>query len=768
MKTMLSLLLILTAHTVGVQAQETKLIFRINGSITSSIYPKGPLPQIGKVQVEIQGLPNPDCRLHLSSVQFPCQNLTIQEDGSIGSSSIKINRPFEVKLTDSGQQSQTYNIPGQNTPPGSNQSDALNADKKRRVAEAQVCADAGPKLLWKDALDLQKAIADTNMSTIKAILCKYYLPDSSCATCIQQGYQVLYDLVQRDGNHFLIQVLPPRGSTDEPYLIDAGNRQSVIESQVGTFETAVSAPNILLNAIGSFIAKRLIDELNRAYLDKFRAKLDSPQLADFRAILPQTRNFLGSIGQGNTIDYKSLLSSIRNNFFEDLSNLALNAPQLLRNHRAEIIAQRGTELYVAGLAMLELVNSLQQKTDPAEVVSRLGRYDYEQGTALPSNTLTILRLVAAISNHLRLNDPYGPWIDVTAKFQNPRTVLIFAGLMFRADSALLDTNSLNLNGQRQSVRSLILNRNTEKFVESIHQVLGLIVDIGKLPSLAGGTETDRFLALNERLLTFAVNCATGAPNQPAFQQALETMQILIRIKGHIQEKNFVAAGTLVFHWLDRLGVDVASQNRQGRREFFRYLSFAQNLIDAKDEKEMIAALEQAADPVGSFRLKRQHPMTASITSYPGLFIGREQYRDGVNNKTIFNNFGFTAPLGLAVSFSRQDLGPGIREYADNESPDPKTSWTIFMPILDVGAISAFRLLDDSAELPETKWSNFLAPGLFLNLGFKNSLLTLHTGFQIGPEAQQLNSPLKPRLWRFGLGLSADLHLWSIYNKAERR
>ena len=51
-----------------------------------------------------------------------------------------------------------------------------------------------------------------------------------------------------------------------------------------------------------------------------------------------------------------------------------------------------------------------------------------------------------------------------------------------------------------------------------------------------------------------------------------------------------------------------------KKEFFRYLSFAQNLIDAKTKEELVDALEQAADPVGSCKQKRLYPMTVSISS----------------------------------------------------------------------------------------------------------------------------------------------------------
>ncbi|MFM9952266.1 MAG: hypothetical protein ACKV1O_30320 [Saprospiraceae bacterium] len=550
-------------------------------------------------------------------------------------------------------------------------------------------------------------------------------------------------------NIFLRQVLPkelPEGDSG-----DKGIGSSIESQSASSLNSVISSPGIVLDALATFIAKRLLDELNLAYLNKFRETLDGDKFADFSALLPQTKFFLTAIGKDYKLEYKSLLTGLRQNLFEDLTNLPLNMPTVVKNHKKDI---SNKESYIAALAMLEAMNSLTQKATPPDIISRVGSYNYELDSN-HSTTLTILQLVAKISNHLRVNDPYGPWIDPGVSFQKPRIIYLFSGLVFNQENAFLKDNFIRYKGNWISLYDLLKAGDSKIFTETIQQLLGLISDIEQL--VAADEKSDPaslFFALNERLLTFMVSSTKDDTSRVAYNKALESLKILIRVRQHIQEKELVAAGTLIFNMLENLEVNAATLNKTGKEEFFRYLSFAQNLIDAKTKEELIDALEQAADPVGSYRLKRNHPVTVSITAYPGLYAGREQYRQGINDDRYINSFGFTAPLGLAISFS------GKKATADEQ----KASFSLFFPVIDVGAITAFRLMDQQADLPEFKWENFISPGVFGNLGFKNSPLSFHVGIQYTPEVRQIDEALSPRLWRLGAGISVDLHLWSIYTK----
>ncbi|NUO01393.1 MAG: hypothetical protein HUU01_12350, partial [Saprospiraceae bacterium] len=706
-----------------IHAQTTTFTYLLNDpGLSPSRKPAGPVSTTNPIEVLLRGTGASDCEVSIIE-KVPCagekdKKILIsapeQTDGSGA-------RSFEINVFNNGQKyiPTTISRQGSATSAPATLSEANNPSPAKNTVE-QACTISGPVLIWQDALTLEQAMQQNKWETIRVILCKYAFPYESCSTCIQRPYADLLQAVnahETGDNFFLRQALPKILPAEEIKNPSAGGPSGVGAQSAENLNSVISSPGIVLDAIATFVAKRLLDELNMAYLDTFRDKLEQEGLKDLRAVLPQTKFFLATIGKDDRLEYKSLLTGLRQNLFEDLTNLPLNMPKVIKNHKEDITDK---ESYISALAMLEAMNNLAQKATPPDIISRVGSYDYELGKD-SSNTLTIVRLAAKISNHLRVNDPYGTWINPRVSFQNPRVIYLFSGLIFKQDGAFLKENSIKYKGKWTSLYDLLKAGDSQMLIETIHQVLGLITEISELVNASEKSDpTNLFFALNERLLTFMAYCTKDDASSLTYTKALETLKILVRVRQHIQEKELVAAGTLVFSMLDYLG---ANKDITARKEFFRYLSFAQNLIDAKTKEELIDALEQAADPAGNYRLKRNHPLTVSITSYPGLYAGREQYRQGINDDKYINSFGFTAPLGLAVSFS------GKKESND----EPSTSFSLFFPVIDVGAITAFRLMDRQADLPDFKWGNFISPGVFGNLGFKNSPLSFHAGIQYAPE-----------------------------------
>jgi hypothetical protein len=123
------------------------------------------------------------------------------------------------------------------------------------------------------------------------------------------------------------------------------------------------------------------------------------------------------------------------------------------------------------------------------------------------------------------------------------------------------------------------------------------------------------------------------------------------------------------------------------------------------------------------------------------------------NKQAINSFAFTAPFGLALS-----KAIAVRETRGGHS------LTAFFPIVDVGAITAFRFANSTATLPQVTWKNFLSPGAYLIFGFRQSPISLNAGFQYGPELRKIVLNAMPELIpsrRFSLGLTLDLHLFNL-------
>jgi len=88
---------------------------------------------------------------------------------------------------------------------------------------------------------------------------------------------------------------------------------------------------------------------------------------------------------------------------------------------------------------------------------------------------------------------------------------------------------------------------------------------------------------------------------------------------------------------------VLAQNRLAK-----YGSFMANVATAKTADEVAKAIEIAALPVGSSRVKRETIFNVAVNAYVGPFIGYERIR-GVDSSGKVNSYGITAPIGVSLS-----------------------------------------------------------------------------------------------------------------------
>lgn len=190
----------------------------------------------------------------------------------------------------------------------------------------------------------------------------------------------------------------------------------------------------------------------------------------------------------------------------------------------------------------------------------------------------------------------------------------------------------------------------------------------------------------------------------------------------------------------------------------KYGNLLVSLANAKNSDELVAVLEKTAAPVQSYRRKRGNPrFSASINMYAGVAAGLETQLDSLGKKT--GNPGgvvaFTAPLGVSLDW-------GVGKYQ---------SLGVFFPLIDVGAITAFRLQDNVSSLPELAWKNVFAPGLYLTWGIGRTPLTLSAGGQYGPALRKVtkqNTTLDAANFRVGMTLTVDIPLFFMHNGMRKR
>ena len=223
----------------------------------------------------------------------------------------------------------------------------------------------------------------------------------------------------------------------------------------------------------------------------------------------------------------------------------------------------------------------------------------------------------------------------------------------------------------------------------------------------------------------------------------------------LAEKKYSAAVYGIADLLIDLGVQEKDDFISG---FKKYGLFVAEVSKAETSAEVKNAIASAALPVGSARIKRETKRNIALQAYLGGFFGSEFIPELATDSTDAFIAAVHAPVGIAFSLGTKN----------------QTSWTLFFPVIDIGAVTAYRFKDDQTEaLPDFTFQNILAPGAYLMYGFKNSPISLGVGAQTGPAVRKLseneNGTIDLELnnsinWRIGGTLVVDIPLINLSTK----
>lgn len=201
------------------------------------------------------------------------------------------------------------------------------------------------------------------------------------------------------------------------------------------------------------------------------------------------------------------------------------------------------------------------------------------------------------------------------------------------------------------------------------------------------------------------------------------------------------------------------------KHLVRYGSFIASVATAKNSDEVERAIEAAALPVGSSRIKRVSDFNVALNSYAGLFYGVERINDLDSGKWKPNVYGVTAPIGVSISWGHRFLVfPSKKEW----------STSIYISLIDLGAVAAFRFTDDStSQVPTIKFENIFSPGAFLSLGIPKTPLSFNIGAQMGPNLRKVNADASKGndfsdkiYWRFSTSIVVDIPIVNFYTKSK--
>ncbi len=549
------------------------------------------------------------------------------------------------------------------------------------------------------------------------------------------------------------------------------NENIAISSQpksgkIGNLSSFLS-PTLVIDALGKFAAKRFKQELTISFLGKFRDTLMSEKFGELKIIFPRTYYTLAS---ADVFNYAQFYQSLHENAQTDLYNLPENMGNLVRKYQDTIDQQT----FPVVLGALDLMQTLERKQPAAITVEFLAYRDYVKPD---TDYGKIVSIAGILSKHLRNwegNSPTG-WADeakLLEMISDEDAFNFWMALLLVQEKAKLEqikfsgsslykilTDSLNQPIKNQiyelitsfaAVQSAAapLSSNSgktdslsrsENFANYTISVFGLLKSAAKLLKATGGTPTDKYESTIQ-LLTASQNLVRFA-HKKRFGDAISVTLEILRLINPCPVDSIIANSqcSKIIGLIDKYGNLLVS------------------CANAKTSDELLEILERAAAPVESYRRKRgAGHFTAAINIYPGLSFGYES--DETDPSKTQGGFvtAFTAPLGIGL-----DWGTGERG-----------SFSIFASILDIGAVTAFRLQDSVSVLPELAWKNVFAPGAYLMWGIGRTPLSFGAGVQYGPALRKVetaNGPVieKSRL-RFGISLTVDVPLFFIHSGTRKK
>ncbi|HPS63269.1 MAG TPA: hypothetical protein PLK82_09415 [Bacteroidales bacterium] len=586
----------------------------------------------------------------------------------------------------------------------------------------------------------------------------------------------------------------------------------------------------LADGLAKFLVKRTKEELSVAFFSKFRETLDSSRYADLRVLFPATWQLLRVIGD-EIYDYNRYIGNLREAFRTDLLTLDEHLPGIIGNHEKFFVQHFGM---AAGLnTACFITRSLKEQMHPGDILDNYPlEYLIRPGDTayFDRNWSGAIQTMQIFSHSLRSEDVAGTgyWVrmdKINRMLRNRDAMKIYLGLVYQ--SAQMDRyrnvpfgkgslseamKKIDFDRDYAAYRNFITgfalkakelgdilqhgpagktdSAAIELYAQYVRATVGMIeycTRISTLPHVDALVGTDLHAKLEGYFtITYGTtDLATSLvrKNYPAAVNHLLAIYRLVRT-GPLKEQSDA---------LDRMSAAPATGAKPGffgpgdkavvrdslkisedvLAKLARYGAFISSVATAKSSDEVSQAIEAAALPCGSSRIKRESSWNVSLNAYTGLFAGYERIDGFDEGGAKLNTFGVAAPVGVAVSTGSHSF---LFLWPKHEG---HWSYSLFASLIDIGALAAFRFQESEtvAQVPRVQLRDIVSPGLFLSVGFPRVPLSLNFGAQVGPnlrevnvlqaDGSRINKYSNNTSWRYSASLVVDIPLFNFYTKTKR-
>lgn len=508
-----------------------------------------------------------------------------------------------------------------------------------------------------------------------------------------------------------------------------------------------------------------------AFFRRLQAALT--QNESLAALFPQTTNLLELI-DSEVFNFNSYIGALRDNFIKDLKVLPQNTDDWLLNKNfvkkperlllASDVLNVGQRL-IDGESAVSVINFLA--TDAlVQDTSRLAEISDSTWAKRFQRLAANMRLVNLLSNSLLRDEAGGDWHSpayVTEKLKDPKVMYIYLGLLYQQGE---DVGSIAGKEFTQILYPLAertdqvtkLRYELQQIAANGKRIKEAVIEVSKVPWDSVAYEVfyqafQGFFGVLESGVRFQNSFIPGLEDAKSAEGAvlerifINLLQDLNELNLNVRQKQYVPA----INNLARIVSSITDKEYTLLNELVKYGNFMASVAEADNSDEVAQIIELFAMPPGGSTRKKQSRFSVSVNAYTGGAFGWENL-EGYDTKGMV---AFSAPIGLGLNKGFGNAG----------------SLSIYTSILDIGALTAFRLNDDQTNtLPELDWSNIVAPGGFLIYGFGGDVpLSLGVGAQRGPNLRKVTDNITLEIeetsgWRVMFMINVDIPLFHLYTK----
>lgn len=540
--------------------------------------------------------------------------------------------------------------------------------------------------------------------------------------------------------------------------------------------SAPSVPNtssIFTTAVDGFsrwLVKRTKQELSLVFFDKFKAALNEQDYLN--TLFPTTvglLNVVDSDGYNN-----GYLRSLQESFYMDFQQLPYQMPEWAST--TNLIDDEDERFLISEI--MKIVPTVLDGNTPDVIFDQLTSVN-----SVPdkyADVFASFKLSKIISNSLKNGrdswEPINYWEENIKKdfvFYAYMGLLWHKGHQLNFQNEKIKNSFSNLGSklvsdkfgmQKDSVKNVVKN-----FLNYSKKTAQLVQDFRNRKVLNDtiSTANREFQAYSNTVIElmkasdeFRIYLIGGKPSE-SFATTVSLLKDANQMLYNISENRYmlsVANLNSIFEKVYTISrPDISSEAIEEtygefKDNYFKYVTFMATVADARNAREVEYAFDMFALPAGSSRLKKNSKFSLGINAYVGPTVGRE-FLEIAEDETVV---ALAAPVGLSINRGYGKTG----------------SFTFFVPIIDLGAVTAFRFGDQASKLPELNFNNIIAPGFYGIYGFGKDLpLALGAGVQLGPNLRKITrdvggtaAEINDRGWRYGIFMAVDIPVFHFYTK----